>query len=60
MGWASGSELAEDVWEAVGKHLPKNRRQEIARRIVDLFERHDCDTLDEAQTLMKDAGLADD
>ncbi len=60
MGWASGSELAEDVWTIVRKHLPREKRKSAATRIVELFELHDCDTLYEARTLMEDAGLADE
>ncbi len=57
MGWASGSELAEDVWTAVRKHVPEDKRKSLATRIVRLFEGHDCDTLNEVQTLMEDANL---
>lgn len=57
MGWASGSELAERVWDAVRDHLPEgNTKRMTARKIIKAFESHDCDTLDEAQILCKDAG----
>jgi hypothetical protein len=56
MGWASGSELAEKVWNAVKKHIPKEHRKEVAGRIVDAFEAEDCDTMYEADELMKAAG----
>lgn len=56
MGWASGADLAEEVWKAVRKRMPKEHRQEVARKIVDAFENHDADTLDdEAPALMKTA-----
>jgi len=57
MGWASGSAIAETVWDAVRKHIPKDKRQKVAREIVEVFESEDCDTMDEARRLMKDAGL---
>ena len=57
MGWASGSQLAEDVWKTVRGNIPQKRRKALATAIVRLFEDHDCDTLDEATTLMKDADL---
>lgn len=57
MGWAGGSELAEDIWNLVGKYIPKKQQKRVAKKIVDLFEHQDCDTMDEAQRLMADAGL---
>ena len=57
MGWASGSQLAEDVWDIVRPVVPQKNRKELAIEIVRLFEDHDCDTLDEARTLMEDADL---
>lgn len=57
MGWASGSAIAESVWDSVRKHIPKDKRQKVAREIVEVFESEDCDTMDEARRLMKDAGL---
>jgi hypothetical protein len=59
MGWASGSALAVEVWELMRERIPKKYRQEIAERLVELFEDHDCDTMDECELLMKDAGLDD-
>ena len=57
MGWASGSALAEDIWEAVAPHLrSKAVRQEVARAIIDAFEYVDCDTLDECEDLCEAAG----
>jgi hypothetical protein len=51
MGWASGSELADGVWDAVKEHIPEEKKQEVALRIVNLFEGEDCDTLDECEDL---------
>ena len=57
MGWASGSELAEDVWKVVRKLIEDKRaRMKAARQIIELFEDHDCDTIDEAEQLCRDAG----
>jgi len=57
MGWASGSELAEQVWDAVRGFIPKGEpRVQAARDIIDLFEAQDCDTIDEAEQLCQDAG----
>jgi len=57
MGWASGSILAEEIWDLLGPFVPARKRKELARELVELFEGHDCDTMDEAVDLMKDAGL---
>jgi hypothetical protein len=57
MGWTRGSEIANDVWEAVGKYVPDEHKRDVARELVDIFESHDCDTMDEAEALMKDAKL---
>ena len=57
MGWCGGGELAEDVWAAVRNLLPVGRgRMVAARKIIDLFERRDCDTIREAESLCADAG----
>lgn len=55
MGWASGSQLAEDVWTLFAQHLPEDKKQEIARKLVRMFESEDCDTMSEAEELMKAA-----
>lgn len=57
MGWASGSQLAEDVWDVVRPAIPQRNRRELAVKIIRLFEDHDCDTLDEAKSLVEDADL---
>jgi hypothetical protein len=57
MGWASGSELAEDVWNVVRPLIPGNKRKNAAASIVELFEYCDCDTLYEAEQLVADSGL---
>ena len=60
MGWAKGSQLAEDVWRIVRPHLNRltmHERKTVARAIVDRFEAEDCDTMDEAAALMKDAQI---
>jgi len=56
MGWASGSELAEEVWLAVRDYIPEGReRALVARTVIDAFENCDCDTMDEAEVLCRDA-----
>lgn len=45
MSWISGSDIAEDVWNAVKSHLPKKKRQGVAEEILAIFEGRDCDNL---------------
>ena len=56
MGWAGGSELADKVWHNVRTYIPKAEdRKRLAKKIIDLFEDEDCDTMDECETLQQDA-----
>ncbi len=57
MGWGHGSKLAEDVWAVVRNLIPPGqKRMKVVRKIIELFEDRDCDTIDEAETLCVDAG----
>lgn len=47
MGWASGSELFEWVWEDVRPFLPTQERTKVAVNLIKAFEAFDCDTLSE-------------
>lgn len=49
MGWASGSSLAEDVWNIVRSYIPETDRKKIVMELVDRFEDDDCDTLQEVE-----------
>lgn len=53
MGWASGSEIAGDVWDLFKKHVPKDKKKKVAKKLVHIFEMHDCDTICEVQELCK-------
>ena len=57
MGWTSGGGLAADVWDAVRDAIPPSKRRKCARRIILAFEDEDCDTLDECEDLIADAGV---
>jgi hypothetical protein len=57
MGWAGGSEIAEDVWIVVRKHIPLQYRKDVARKLIDIFEDADCDTIEECKLLLADADL---
>lgn len=54
MGWARGSDLFEAVIKATKKQVKsKKKRKKIYRPIIDAFEEHDWDTLDECEGLDK-------
>jgi hypothetical protein len=56
MGWASGSEIAESIWDAVKKSIPKKDQKKVAKKIIEIFENNDCDTIEEAEELYQAAG----
>lgn len=47
MGWASGSGIAQNVWDEVKKYIPKDKQKTVAKSIIDIFEQEDCDTMQE-------------
>jgi len=48
MGWASGSRLASELIEALAEIVDDDDvRQTFYSRMIEIFEDHDCDTLDE-------------
>lgn len=36
-----------DVWKVVGKHVPKSEQEAVARKLINIFENEDCDTISE-------------
>ena len=57
MGWCRGSEIAEDVWALVRPFVYVKERKRIARKLIDIFENHDADTMEEAEQLWQDADI---
>jgi hypothetical protein len=55
MGWASGSQLAEDLYADIRKHIPKAKRAKVAEKIIAAFENYDADDWDEGSTLWSDS-----
>jgi len=55
MGWASGSDLAEEIWKIVGKHIPEKKHQKVAEKLLKAFENMDCDTMQEVSGPIGDA-----
>lgn len=56
MGWATGSEIAEEVWKVVKDAVPSQNRQYVADKLLEIFENHDADAFDSDMEIVKDAG----
>jgi hypothetical protein len=56
MGWASGSQLAEELYDDIRRVIPKDKRAKVAEKIIDAFENHDADDWSEDSLLWKDSG----
>lgn len=60
MGWASGSDVGNQIWNNIRDFISIDDREEAARIIIDVLEGEDCDTVYECEQLVKDAGLEDE
>lgn len=49
MGWCSGGELADDVWDIILPHLSEEAKPLVAQQLIDVFEGKDCDVMQETQ-----------
>lgn len=48
MGWASGSIIASELIESLSETVDDEyARREFYAKMIEIFEDHDCDTLDE-------------
>lgn len=48
MGWSSGSRVADDLIKALLETVDDDYvREEFYKKMIEIFEDHDCDTLDE-------------
>lgn len=56
MGLATGSSIANNLWDNLRFVLPRMIRREVAKIIVDALAMNDWDTQCEAPLLMADAG----
>lgn len=55
MGWASGSYLAQKVWDLFveTRGYSEISKRLFAKELVDIFESEDCDTMDECEFVQK-------
>ena len=50
MGWAAGSRLLEDIADLVMPKLPeRDDRRHVARELIEMFQKEDCDTICEVE-----------
>lgn len=59
MGWAAGSELADEVWTLFREFIPSHHRKHMAAELMELFEQHDADAWGNGTLLEEDAGYLD-
>lgn len=55
MGWARGSDIADRVWELVRPYIAEVNRKKVANKVIAVFEANDCDNIDDAELLCRDA-----
>ena len=55
MGWCTGSYLAEDLWNTIRGYIPEDKRKDIARNIIEIFNEQDADCWDDDMNIVKDA-----
>ena len=58
MGWASGSYLAQDLWNIVREHIRESNRKKIARKFYGLFCDEDADDWDCESQLIIDCDFS--
>ncbi len=53
MGWNSGAELATEIWKLLCDCDVNGLTVDHALKLVDLFEDHDCDVMEECEFVEK-------
>lgn len=49
MGWSSGTNIINAIWKCVGYHLSDiNVKIDTAKKILNIFEEHDYDAIEES------------
>lgn len=43
MGWATGSEIAEELWNKLQPYLKQGNEKYVSKIIYDIFTEHDAD-----------------
>lgn len=47
MGWSSGGDIADSVWDIVNKYIPDSEKARVALKLIKVFEGYDCDVMQE-------------
>ena len=47
MGWSSGSDLAGEIWDLVGRHVPADKKKAVLYDFILAFQHMDCDTMED-------------
>jgi hypothetical protein len=58
MGWASGSYLAQDIYDNIRDLIPEENRMKVADTIYSQFSDEDADDWDSESDLLKDAKIS--
>jgi len=58
MGWC-GADLAEKVWKQVRKYIPEDDKEQVARKIFDMFTDYDADDWDINSKLIVEGNIAE-
>lgn len=59
MGWASGSELMASIIKIAERYVDgPSKRIKMYEELIQVFEDHDCDTLEECEHLSRDFKIA--
>lgn len=59
MGWASATDIVDNVWNIVKEHIPEDQKVKVGLKIVSAFEAEDWDTQDESALVQELLDLDD-
>lgn len=45
MGWSDGAQVMDEVWTEVVPFIPKKEQEDVAMKLVKIFEDNDADTI---------------
>lgn len=45
MGWSNGAQIMDEVWTEVVPFIPKKEQEDLAMKLVKIFEDEDADTI---------------
>ncbi len=57
MGFASGSEYAQETWDIVREFIPEKQRPEVARKFYEYWQNLDADSWNPYSNLLQDTEL---